>query len=398
MKHFTTKLAFGGILFATSLFTACSDSKVTGTDEQTSTFNALNADSTFQTWLENDTLKPNPECTDCLDTSFDIIHDLPFGIRTENGELKHVYKTNFESVFCETKETWFVYSVAVSDTAVTKYYSIPDTLSPESFKQDCTLDGGIVIEEDPLFQGRHQFTCTLPAPMKTEITPGGMQYFDIHWKKYAQQIIDICGEPIEDGESPNGESPDGDTAVIIDEEDDQKFLSEDEEKLASYLHGNPLSKEIQVDNWCVETEFTYECGNNGVHLDNGIVYYSHINISESIRCQNFISDSLGEVEKIHSYIVFLDSNTVTKKWSEDDFKRMPAEELALAKRNFTEYCDLENGTIVSDTDSEITCEIKIAPLNKEEVEANGAEPFYNYSDPVWDIYGTKIIAACRYGN
>ena len=393
MKHFTTKLAAAGMLFAASLFTACSDSKVTGTDEQTSTFNALNADSTFQTWLNNDTLKPNPECTECLDTVIDIIHDLPSGIKTENGELKHVYKTNFESVFCETKETWFVYSVSVSDTAVTKYYSIPDTLSPESFKQDCTLDGGIAVENEPLFPGRYDLSCSLPAPMKTEITPGGMQYFDTHWKKYAQQIIDICGEPIE-----NDESSEGVPSVIIDEEDDQKFLSEDEEKLASYLHGNPLSKEIQVDNQCVETEFTYECGNNGVHLDNGIVYYTYTNISESIRCQNFISDSLGEVEKAHSYTVLLNGNTVTKKWSEDDFNRMPAEELALAKRNFTEYCDFENGTIVNDTDSEITCEIKIAPLNKEDVDANGAEPFYNYSDPVWDVYGTKVIAACRYGN
>lgn len=393
MKYFTTKLAAAGMLFAASLFTACSDSKVTGTDEQTSTFNALNADSTFQTWLDNDTLKPNPECNECLDTVIDIIHDLPSGIKTENGELKHVYKTNFESVFCETKETWFVYSVAVSDTAVTKYYSIPDTLSPESFKQDCTLDGGIAVENEPLFPGRYEFSCTLPAPMKTEITPGGMQYFDGHWKKYAQQIIDICGEPID-----NGESSDGDPAVIIDEEDDQKFLSENEEKLASYLHGNPLSKDIQVDNQCVETEFTYECGNNGVHLDNGIVYYTYTNISESIRCQNFISDSLGEVEKAHSYTVFLNGNTVTKTWNDNDFNRMPAEELALVKRNFTEYCALENGAIVSDTDSEITCEIKIAPLNKEDVDANGAEPFYNYSDPVWDIYGTIIIAACRYGN
>ena len=154
-------------------------------------------------------------------------------------------------------------------------------------------------------------------------------------------------------------------------------------------------KDIQVDNQCVETEFTYECGNNGVHLDNGIVYYTYTNISESIRCQNFISDSLGEVEKAHSYTVFLNGNTVTKKWSEDDFNRMPAEERSLAKTNFTEYCDNEKGTIVNDTDSEISCQIKIAPVNKEDVEVNGAEPFYNYNDPVWDIYGTKVIAACR---
>ena len=143
MKYFTTKLAAACMLFAVSLFTACSDSKVTGTDEQTSTFNALNADSTFQTWLDNDTLKPNPECTECLDTVIDIIHDLPSGVKTENGDLKHVYKTNFESVFCETTEMWFVYSVSVSDTAVTKYYDIPDTLSPESFKQDCNTTGQV---------------------------------------------------------------------------------------------------------------------------------------------------------------------------------------------------------------------------------------------------------------
>ena len=74
---------------------------------------------------------------------------------------------------------------------------------------------------------------------------------------------------------------------------------------------------------------------------------------------------------------------------------MPADELALAKNGFTEYCDLEKGSIVTDTKNEIACEITIEPENKKEVETNLAGPFYNYLDPQWSVYGTKVIAACR---
>lgn len=389
MKHFTTKITFGVMLSAASLFIACSDSKVSGTDEQA---NSVNADAVIKTWLESDTLKEETTCSDPNCSSDPIIVDpsLPSGIRTEKGELVRIYKRDLESIYCETKENWFVYSVKVSAISVDKNFTIPDSISAELFKQDCDSEHGLLKENEIGTPGQKFYTCQLVSMLDTVAAPGSMQYFDANWNKYAQQIVDICGEPIEvdplDIESPQ---------VEIREDDDVKYMSETDETLSSYLYGNPLSEGIQVDNWCVEKGLSYECGNNGVHLDYGIVYHMYLGTSESIRCQGYISDSLGEVEKIHSYTVFLDSNTVTKTWREDDFKRMKAEERSLAKTNFTEYCDNEKGTIVNDTDSEISCQIKIAPVNKEDVEVNGAEPFYNYNDPVWDIYGTKVIAACR---
>ena len=215
MKHLNKSLTIAASLFATMLFVACGDSKVSGSDEQA---NSVNANATIQAWLEGDTLRPSAVCTNCTDSSYEDVHSIPTGFKTEKGKLIRVYKTNFESVSCETEETWFVYSVVISDTAVTKYYDIPDTLSSESFKQDCTLDGGIVVEDEPLFQSRRQFICILPTSVGTEVAPEGMQYFDIHWKKYAQQIIDICGEPIDD------------EPVVINEDDDVKYIEEDDVK------------------------------------------------------------------------------------------------------------------------------------------------------------------------
>ena len=216
------------------------------------------------------------------------------------------------------------------------------------------------------------------------MAPGSMQYFDATWNKYAQQIVDICGEPLE-SEPTEIEQPDEEIA----------FTSETEEKLHIYLKGNPLSNMIQVDDWCFEQGKSADECDPGVHLGNGIVTSRYWGTTEFIRCQGYISDSLGEVEKIRYYKVDLDSNRITKIWHSDDFAKMPADELALAKTGFTEYCDIEKGSIVTDTKNEIACEITIEPVNKENVETNDEIPFYNYHDPQWSVYGTKVISACR---
>ena len=388
MKQFTTKitnatLSLGVMLSAASLFIACSDSKVSGTDEQA---NSVNADAVIKTWLEADTLKEETTCTDPNCSSDPIIVDpcLPSGIRTEKGELVRIYKRDFESIYCETKENWFVYSVKVSAISVDKNFTIPDSISAELFKQDCDSEHGLLKENEIGTPGQKSYTCQLVSMLDTVVAPGSMQYFDATWNKYAQQIIDICGEPLE-SEPTEIEQPDEEIA----------FTSETEEKLHIYLKGNPLSNMIEVDHWCFERGLSADNCDPGVHLDNGIVTSMYWGTSNFIHCQGYISDSLGEVAKIRSYKVSLESNKITKTWHNDDFARMPADELALAKNGFTEYCDLEKGSIVTDTKNEIACEITIEPENKKEVETNLAGPFYNYLDPQWSVYGTKVIAACR---
>lgn len=221
MKPITTKLTIGAMLATASLFVACSDSKVTDTDEQANTMNAQNVDPDFLAWLESDTLKSSPECQDTT-----IHEDLPAGIMTEFGELVRVNKTNFESIYCKQRDTWLVYSVAVSDTSVDKYLTIPDTLLSEFFIQDCEEEGGSIQKKEPSIQGITQLTCTIASKLDSVMAPGSMQYFDRNWEKYAQQIIDICGEPIEvdplDIESPQVEI----------REDDFKRMKAEERSLA----------------------------------------------------------------------------------------------------------------------------------------------------------------------
>ena len=363
MKHFTTKitttkLSLGIMLTTASLFIACGDSKVSGTDEQTNSVNA-----TINEWLEGDTLKVAP------DEPLGDLTTYPT-IKTEHGKISHPVKNNFESMFCETEDNFFTYNITVSDTLIQKNFGIPDTISAKDFEKDCTLEGGVFTEQKSAFEGKRSYQCDL------KISDGeDLLYIDPNWKKHAQQIIDICGEPIED-----------------DSTEKEDLLSPDiEENLQSYLKGNPISNMIQVDHWC--PELSYECP--GVSLSKGVVATSYWGSFEFISCEDYKTDSLDEVQKIRSYKVQLDGNRITKTWHNDDFAQMSTDEITLAKTGFTEHCGTEKGSIVTDTDSEISCQIKIAPVNKEDIEANGAEPFYNYNDPVWDIYGTKVIAACR---
>ena len=181
MKQFTTKITIGAMLSAASLFIACSDSKVSGTDEQANSVNA-----TINEWLEGDTLKVAPG---------EPLGDLTTypTIKTEHGKIAHPGKDNFESMFCETEDNFFTYNITVLDTLIQKKFSIPDTMSAADFKKDCTLEGGVFTEQKSAFEGKRSYQCDL------KISDGeDLLYIDPNWKKYAQPIIDICGELRED--------------------------------------------------------------------------------------------------------------------------------------------------------------------------------------------------------
>ena len=184
MKHLTTKITFGATLFAASLFVACGDSKVSGSDEQANSVNA-----TINEWLEADTLKAGQ------DDPIGNIQDMSIypSIKTENGNIAHPVKVNFESMFCETKESFFAYYITVSDTLVQKNFGVPDTIPATDFKKDCTLEGGVFTEQESAFKGKIYYQCDLK-----DGTGKDLKYIDPNWKKYAQQIIDICGEPLEE--------------------------------------------------------------------------------------------------------------------------------------------------------------------------------------------------------
>lgn len=378
MKPTKTTLAIATPILAASFLAACGDSKISGTDEQANSLTAK----IIAEWLETDTLTASPSVSDSSSSYFIGHNDLPAGIKTEFGELVRVYHSNFESIYCQTKNTWFVYSVNVADTAVTKNFTIPDSVSPEAFKNDCTLDGGTLVEEEPLYE-QLRFTCTLPSPMDAEIAPGNMQYFDINWKKYAKQIVDICGEPLP-----------LDSLDIKPQESDPEPISREDALIETYLQGNTLSKWFMVDFWCADKGLSLECGNSDIHLDNGILYYSLVNISESIRCQGLVSDSLGELPKIRSYSVFLDSNIATRTWRNDNFSRMSESELAEALIDFKNDCEGIEGKLSDVEDNTITCKIEVAPDNKEDFE-KGDTPLYIFTDPSWRKFATKVVDACK---
>ena len=128
MKPTKTTLAIAAPILAASFFAACGDSKISGTDEQANSLTAK----IIAEWLETDTLTASPLISDSSSSYFIGHEGLTAGIKTEFGELVRVNHTNFESIYCQTKNTWFVYSVNVADTAVTKNFSIPDSVSPEA--------------------------------------------------------------------------------------------------------------------------------------------------------------------------------------------------------------------------------------------------------------------------
>ena len=181
MKHLNTSLVMASSLFATSLFVACGDSKVSGSDEQANSVYA-----TIDEWLEGDTLRVGPSGP---------ISDMTIypTIKTENGKIAHPVRENFESIFCETEDDFFTYNVTVLDTLIQKNFGVPDTMSAADFKKDCTLEGGVFTEQKSAFEGKRSYQCDL------KINDGeDLLYIDPNWKKYAQPIIDICGELRED--------------------------------------------------------------------------------------------------------------------------------------------------------------------------------------------------------
>lgn len=187
---------------ATTVLIACGNENSAGTDEQPNAITAqINAaiDSAFADWSKSSTLITTTQkpCENCQNSSNYIIYDpsnttLPPGVQTERGTLHHVAVESFESFTCQTEETWFTYSVFISDSLVHKKFVLPDSLSADEFKANCALENGEIREETEVTQGQKQFKCTLD--IESDSSSEQLQYIDPNWEKYVKQIIKICRE------------------------------------------------------------------------------------------------------------------------------------------------------------------------------------------------------------
>ena len=165
MKFLKTFLAFTATLQAALLLIACSDSKITGTDEQANSITA-NLDSALAVWLSSDTLiAPKPQDTS-VHSSYDLIIKDPDnpnrnpGVKVKNGTLYKNVDTDFESLTCGTD-----YCIAERGLFGT------DTTSKTA--------------------GQKVHSCDLES---AEHLNESRQYVDPNWKKYAELIVGICRE------------------------------------------------------------------------------------------------------------------------------------------------------------------------------------------------------------
>ena len=196
MKFLKTFLAFTATLQAALLLIACSDSKITGTDEQANSITA-NLDSALAIWLSSDTLiAPKPQDTS-VHWSHYIIADSSStirnpGIEVKNGTLYNTVYNHFESLTCETETNWFVYSVNAGDSLIRKYLVLPDSLNADDFESDCIAEGGAFGRDTTSkTAGQKVHSCDLES---AEHLNENKQYVDQNWKKYAELIVGICRE------------------------------------------------------------------------------------------------------------------------------------------------------------------------------------------------------------
>lgn len=197
MKFLKTFLAFTATLQAALLLIACSDSKITGTDEQANSITA-NLDSALAVWLSSDTLiAPKPQDTSAHWSHYYIIDDPSStirspGIEVKNGTLYKNVDTDFESLTCETKTNWFVYSVNAGDSLIHKYLVLPDSMSAGDFESDCIAERGLFgTDTTSKTAGQKVHSCDLES---AEHLNENKQYVDPNWKKYAELIVGICRE------------------------------------------------------------------------------------------------------------------------------------------------------------------------------------------------------------
>ena len=197
MKFLKTFLAFTATLQAALLLIACSDSKITGTDEQANSITA-NLDSALAVWLSSDTLiAPKPQDTS-VHSSYDLIIKDPDnpnrnpGVKVKNGTLYKNVDTNFESLACGTDSNWFVYSVNAGDSLIHKYLVLPDSMSAGDFESDCIAERGLFgTDTTGKTAGQKVHSCDLES---AEHLNESRQYVDPNWKKYAELIVGICRE------------------------------------------------------------------------------------------------------------------------------------------------------------------------------------------------------------
>lgn len=197
MKFLKTFLAFTATLQASLLLIACSDSKITGTDEQANSITA-NLDSALAVWLSSDTLiAPKPHDPQIPWQSYIIIDDPSStirnpGINVKNGTLYNTVYNHFESLTCETKTNWFAYSVNAGDSLIHKYLVLPDSMSAGDFELDCIAERGVFgTDTTSKTAGQKVHSCDLES---AEHLNENKQYVDPNWKKYAELIVGICRE------------------------------------------------------------------------------------------------------------------------------------------------------------------------------------------------------------
>ena len=192
MKFLKTFLAFTATLQAALLLIACSDSKITGTDEQANSITA-NLDSALAEWTANDTLvaseTQSDTCMTCM--SFDFLLPKP-GIEVKNGTLYKNVDTDFESLACGTDSNWFVYSVNAGDSLIHKYLVLPDSMSAGDFESDCIAERGLFgTDTTSKTAGQKVHSCDLES---AEHLNESRQYVDPNWKKYVELIVGFCRE------------------------------------------------------------------------------------------------------------------------------------------------------------------------------------------------------------
>ena len=170
--------------------------------------------------------------------------------------------------------------------------------------------------------------------------------------------------------------------------------AEVESNLTSILNGRPITNHIAIDFFCHNDEedaygFMFDCGPaSTIQLETGTVYHLWDGIQDIISCQTELDTT--------SYSVQLYHNTITKRWHDPLFT-IDNER----KEAFRDSCIAEGGNFTEESEDRIACELTLEPLNTDEEYTPPPEGeldwdfFFNYYDPNWEVFASKVIEPCR---
>ena len=196
-------------LITVTTLAACGSDNTAGTDEQPNAITAQ-VDSASAVWFQGKkTLTANPKTS--LIPFSSPLYDINFypdtsaqhtslfaGIKTELGLLRLLETVFFASLSCETEETWFAYTVQVTNSLIQKTFIIPDTMAASivtEFEADCTHENGtFTTETEGVTKGQQSYCCKLIPTRENLVENNAIQYTDKNWEKYGKQIIGICRE------------------------------------------------------------------------------------------------------------------------------------------------------------------------------------------------------------